>query len=59
MTTSQALPSCGGKKYTGFSGHENIEYWNCYWNLAYIWPIFVFAFAYLVAKAFWNSRLYI
>jgi hypothetical protein len=55
MTTSQALPSCGGKKYTGFSGHENIEYWNCYWNLAYIWPIFVFAFAYLVAKAFWNS----
>jgi hypothetical protein len=33
---SQALPSCGEKKYTGFSRHENIEYWNYYWNLSYI-----------------------
>jgi hypothetical protein len=54
---SQALPSCGGKKLS--SRHENIEYWNYYWNLTYIWPIFVCAFAHFVAKAFWNSRLYI
>ena len=43
------------------SRHENsIEYWNYYWNLTYIWPTFVCAFAhFVVAKAFWNSRLYI